>query len=96
MKLIAIEIRILLVSVVAKAKHIKLIIVIVIEIMAARFKTVIEFLVRCILIIIRQKKTPPGMPKPLKRIPKVELNLASSIPNGKINCPQIVEITQTN
>jgi hypothetical protein len=94
-KLIAVEIRILLELLVAKAKPIKLIIVIVIEIIAARFKTVIEFFVLYIFIIIRQKKTLPGIPRLLKSIPKVELNLSSANPNGKISYPVHVENTKT-
>jgi hypothetical protein len=96
MKLIAVEIKNLLVFKVAKMKPRKLINVIVIERMEARFKTMIVFLVCCIFIIIRQKKIPPGIPRPLKSIPSVESNLSSANPNGKINCPLIVENTQTN
>ena len=96
MKLVAIEIRIFSLLLVAKAKKMKLMIVIVTERMAPRFRTVIEFLFRCIFIIIRQKKTLPGMPRPLNSIPKVESNLASTNPNGKINCALQVENTQIN
>jgi hypothetical protein len=68
-ELVAIEIWILSVYLVAKVKKMKLIIVIVIEIIAARFKTEIEFLVCYIFIIMRQKNMLPGIPRPVNSIP---------------------------